>query len=419
MTNQDQNLYPGRYRFVDYWSDSILNFTMRDEQNVIYSPAALSDSKATPFSKMMSGVDGLKIVFKSSKMMESTIPTTSFEQEDFIPYLQLEEEGGFDRKIISRSEHVPIDKKQEPVQHVIPLRFHDEGLKSFTFMMRRLSTMKQFLNSSILPHNVEALFGNYEKKSDLFRRMMNSPIDIRAHLYPDTTLSMCVKYAVSPFIFQHEMRVPNVIVGSSSTPASSGFTNESLVSVKSRRGHSELFQSFAPDSSMTVVLSLFRAYQSQHVSVDLGGSVLARDFMPGNLTYATRFNITSPLSKKKSSVVLNGSVLGHMHLSYTTPLSKIYGLAASAQLRYNSTNTKSELALGVKCTSPPGAEDYSFSFRVDTEKGIAGMVEKRKFLNNDKINVGIAVAKTTPFDQRSTQPLLSDLKLGLNLQFEW
>ncbi|KAG2386484.1 hypothetical protein C9374_002228 [Naegleria lovaniensis] len=403
--------YPGRYRFVDYWANSILNFTMRDEQTAIYDQSAsLSES---PFSKYLSGLDGLKIVMKSSSMGANNIPTNAFQQEQYIPYLQLEEEGGFDRKL-KRDLPLSDASNQSPYQMIIPLRFHDEGLKNFTFMLRRLSTVKQFLVSSILAHNVESLFGPLERRSELARRIMASPLDIRSHLYPDTTFSMCLKLGLAPFIIQHEMRLPNLISNSST---GKGWINDTLVSIKSKRGHTDIFQSFASDSSTTALLGLYRAYRSKNVTIDLGGSILARDFIPGNLTYAARLGIISPLSHKKTAIVLNGSLLGHMHLSFTTQLSKIYGIAASAQLRYNSTNLKAELGVGLECISPPRAEDYAVKFRVDTEKGIACMLEKKRFWDNDKITMGVSIANTAPIDAYG--PLISDLKLGLNLQIEY
>ncbi|KAF0975947.1 hypothetical protein FDP41_005274 [Naegleria fowleri] len=406
--------YPGRYRFVDYWADSILNFTMRDEQTAIYDNSAAGGGtlSESPFSKYLSGLDGLKIVMKSSSMGANNIPTNAFQQEQYIPYLQLEEEGGFDRQV---KRDLPDTSNQSPYQMIIPLRFHDEGLKNFTFMLRRLSTVKQFLVSSILAHNVESLFGPIERRNELVRRIMASPLDIRAHLYPDTTFSMCLKLGLAPYVIQHEMRLPNLISNSST---GKGWINDTLFSIKSKRGHTDIFQSFTSDSSTTALLGLYRAYRSKNVTVDLGGSILARDFIPGNLTYAARLGIISPLSHKKTAIVLNGSLLGHIHLSFTTQLSKLYGIAASAQLRYNSTNLKAELGVGLECISPPQAEDYAVKFRVDTEKGIACMLEKKRFWNNDKMTMGVSIANTTPIDN-TYGPLVSDLKLGLNLQIEY
>ncbi|EFC50457.1 hypothetical protein NAEGRDRAFT_77782 [Naegleria gruberi] len=385
---------------------------MRDEQTAIYT----TGGGEGPFHKYLSGVDGLKIVMKSSSNGSSgeKIPSTScFQQEEYIPYLQLEQEGGFDNR--NSNQKVPSD--QLPSQLIIPLRFHDEGLKNFTFMLRRISSVKQFLVSSFLAPNVESLFGNLEKKNEIVRKIMNAPLDIRAHVYPDTTFSMCLKMALDSYIIQHELRLPTVIDNSPSSLSAAvprGWINETLLSIKSNRAHTDIFQSFSPIQSQTLLSGLFRAYQTKNIAVDVGGCILACDYMPGNLAYAARFGIVSPLSQKKTTVVFNGDLLGHMHLSYTTQISRIYGLAASAQLRYNSTQTQTEMAVGIECVSPPGAEDYATKFRVDTEKGIAALIEKRKFWNNDKLNVGVTIAKN--FSGASS---LSGLKLGLNLQIEY
>ncbi|KAL9643155.1 hypothetical protein ABK040_001643 [Willaertia magna] len=464
------DIYPGKYRYVNAWTDSFIKFSLIDEDVALSSTSSsppninpsttstisnnsteissnlnpsftTTTSSITPMNLNWLRMEGLKLTLKTKG-----IPTNSFQQEKYIPYAELMEEGGFEQQ-----------SSTDNPSYLNSLRFNGEGLSNITFLYRKMSSLKQMISSTILSQNYDTYFGSLEKK---YKKIFSSIFDFRLHVYPDATLSLCSKYAYLPFIVQHEMRVSNLLMNNKGFINNSNMdrlnnnsiqiANETLLSYYGERSNVEVFQSFSPKSMITAIMGLKRVHHSKYTSVDVGGSILAHNIIPGNLTSCLRLTLRSPLSNKTSQLVLDSSLLGSLQLSFITELSRVYGLTACSQLRFNTTNRKSQVAFGIGCISPPMLKDFALKLRFDSEFGTCGMIEKKRFWNSENITLSLYLAKqdtslsryfgaldnissgntttttivnnnnggsTTTTVRRSN--FFSDFKLGINMEFEF
>lgn len=106
--------------------------------------------------------------------------------------------------------------------------------------------------------------------------------------------------------------------------------------------------------------------------------------------------------------------MGYNSFSYTSQLSNVLGVTASAQLRYDATTAHSDVGFGVEvdptCAQNDGKDayredflDYALKARLDTQKGIACMLKKRNFWNNKNASLYFLVTRPIALSSRYEQ----------------